>query len=497
MKKDLFFVFALALLQFTASAQAPALLKDDGSSGFTPATSVFEDANGLVGIGTTGPAALLHIDNHTSSTTDYFSITRTTITPPPNFSAVSNPLFTVNTDGFVGIGTATPQVLFDVKAKAPANTTDLLDNPPAFAITDQNDAGIFGVWNFTNGSHRGAGLFISGYDDLDPNTPLYPALVVLDETNGRLPFAVASNGIIAAGHDVTNGFTPISQIDFRKFNNYDYLLNVGGPNGLSDTYFNVSNDGNVGIGTANTGNATLEIVRNSTNQGSVAQLSIVAPSTVPRFIYAGTGSSPASGSTYFSVKPTGTGIGIDDLSTGSTLALKGIGSSLTLFDMYPNGGYPALMRFVSSAGAVRHVITEADNNLYILPGGGGNANNKMVVDGALTVTGKVSIGTEAPNGSYSNYQLGVDGNIVAKKVIVQTASWADNVFDANYPLPTLQQVSNYIAQHKHLPEIPDECQVTEQGVDVGEMNRLLLKKIEELTLYVIAQQEQINALTKK
>jgi len=93
--------------------------------------------------------------------------------------------------------------------------------------------------------------------------------------------------------------------------------------------------------------------------------------------------------------------------------------------------------------------------------------------------------------------LGVDGDIVAKKVIVQTTSWADEVFEENYKLATLEEVGAFIKQHKHLPEIPSEKEVLENGVSLGEMNKLLLKKVEELTLYMIAQQNQVNELMKK
>jgi len=111
--------------------------------------------------------------------------------------------------------------------------------------------------------------------------------------------------------------------------------------------------------------------------------------------------------------------------------------------------------------------------------------------------GKVQIGATAPSGTFASYLLGVDGDIVAKKVIVQTSTWADNVFDKDYPLKPLAEVETFVETNKHLPEIPSEREVIEKGIDVGDMNKLLLQKIEELTLYVIAQQKQINELIKK
>jgi hypothetical protein len=86
----------------------------------------------------------------------------------------------------------------------------------------------------------------------------------------------------------------------------------------------------------------------------------------------------------------------------------------------------------------------------------------------------------------------VNGKIFATEVKVSLESWEDIVFDKAYKLMPLPELNSFIATNKHLPEIPSEKEVLENGVNVGEMNALLLKKIEELTLYVIEQQKQID-----
>ena len=90
----------------------------------------------------------------------------------------------------------------------------------------------------------------------------------------------------------------------------------------------------------------------------------------------------------------------------------------------------------------------------------------------------------------------VNGKIFANEVKVSLDSWQDIVFDKAYKLMPLPELNSFIATNKHLPEIPSEKEVLENGVNVGEMNALLLKKIEELTLYVIEQQKQIDVLKK-
>ncbi len=105
--------------------------------------------------------------------------------------------------------------------------------------------------------------------------------------------------------------------------------------------------------------------------------------------------------------------------------------------------------------------------------------------------GSVAIGTAANPG---NYKLAVEGKIGAREIDVKTGSWADFVFDQDYALPGLEQVDTYIQAHHHLPDLPSEAEVLENGISLGEMQKLLLQKIEELTLYVIDQQKQIKQL---
>jgi hypothetical protein len=104
--------------------------------------------------------------------------------------------------------------------------------------------------------------------------------------------------------------------------------------------------------------------------------------------------------------------------------------------------------------------------------------------------GNVAIGTV----SAGSNKLAVEGTIGARKMKVTQAAWADFVFHPDYQLPTLQEVERYINTNKHLQGIPTTEEIQKDGVDLGEMNKLLLQKVEELTLYMIEMKKEIEQL---
>lgn len=75
--------------------------------------------------------------------------------------------------------------------------------------------------------------------------------------------------------------------------------------------------------------------------------------------------------------------------------------------------------------------------------------------------------------------------------------WADKVFEKNYQLMSLKEVAKYVEQNKHLPNVPSAEEVVKNGVAMDEMVAKLLEKVEELTLYTIQQQKEIDELKKK
>lgn len=107
-----------------------------------------------------------------------------------------------------------------------------------------------------------------------------------------------------------------------------------------------------------------------------------------------------------------------------------------------------------------------------------------------TKDGNVSIGTTDPKG----YKLAVAGKIRATEIKVEATPWPDYVFAKDYKLPSLKETEQHINEKGHLPGIPSAEEVKSNGINVGEMNAKLLQKIEELTLYLLQQQKEINEL---
>jgi len=130
------------------------------------------------------------------------------------------------------------------------------------------------------------------------------------------------------------------------------------------------------------------------------------------------------------------------------------------------------LQFGTNSGNAPYVSGSAEGSLAL-----GTANSAKLW---VLPNGNVGIGTTAPSA-----KLSVNGDIKAKKLLVSQAGWPDYVFDSSYVLRSLNDLAFFIDKNKHLPDMPSAKEVAEKGISVGDNQALLLKKVEELTLYLL------------
>lgn len=129
---------------------------------------------------------------------------------------------------------------------------------------------------------------------------------------------------------------------------------------------------------------------------------------------------------------------------------------------------------------------------------GATFNNNTTFNQQAKFNGKASfnnvgIGTndpQAPLHLVGNARI--EGDLVARRVSLDIGSFPDYVFEDNYELMTLQDLEAFVKEHKHLPGVPSEKEVVSGGMDVAQINTLLVEKVEELTLYTIDQEKKIK-----
>ena len=159
---------------------------------------------------------------------------------------------------------------------------------------------------------------------------------------------------------------------------------------------------------------------------------------------------------------------------------------------------------------IGNTLASNPNNHTLIVGGTLNTTGLYVNDqlfvsspwaittGRINYGGQVAIGTSLASNP-NNYTLAVNGKIGAKDMQIENSSstWPDYVFEDGYPLPSLSEVESYILENRHLEGMPSAAEVDKKGYSVNEFNLVLLRKVEELTLYLVQQQKEINQLRQE
>jgi hypothetical protein len=204
------------------------------------------------------------------------------------------------------------------------------------------------------------------------------------------------------------------------------------------------------------------------------------------------------------------------------------GDTIACFNFTYNGNVTNGLNFYNYADGSTKLLLTGPGNLVL--GSTSDNGNKLQVTGNANVTGNVTVSGSAirfaglsgdnsvnrilaadVNGNLyyrdasslalnetMNSDLAVNGRISAQKMLItQTGRWPDYVFSKHYKLPSLSEVENFISQNNHLPGIPSAAEVEKKGIDVGCNQAAQLRKIEELTLYIIQQDKELKSLKQE
>jgi YD repeat-containing protein len=295
------------------------------------------------------------------------------------------------------------------------------------------------------------------------------------------------NPLLVLEDDIAAGYT---QLAF-KGTGRTYHLGVGG---ASESGFSVANkwflydnnagamrltvdaSGNLGLGTTTPGNR-LSIYSSTANTSGLQ--------------FARLNNSATAGSSNGKV------LGLD--ASGNVILVNDDAGTTTGWSYTGNSGLNSSTNFIGTIDSKDLVFRTNNierskflaNGNYVV-GTGTDKGKTFQVFGTGYFGNTVSIGTDSTGDA--NYNLYVSKGIRARKVRVDADSWADYVFEKNYVLPKLNELEEYIQQHKHLPDVQSADEAQKQGVDLGENQAVLLKKIEELTLYVIQQNKELEVL---
>ena len=165
----------------------------------------------------------------------------------------------------------------------------------------------------------------------------------------------------------------------------------------------------------------------------------------------------------------------------------GIGTTTPTAQLHTTGSV-RLAGVTSDSTKTRVLVSDTSGNLYYRNASSLTGHWQYANGTVYDSVDNIAIGTSNPY----NYKLAVNGTAIFTKAKVKTAgTWPDYVFEQGYRLPDLKDLEVYLQTHHHLPDIPSQAQVQQDGIDLSEHAAALLKKVEELTLYTIRQDKQL------
>lgn len=373
------------------------------------------------------------------------------------------------------------------------------------------NVGIYGNTSGTGinwaGYFAGGNVFIENKLGIGQSQPLWPLDISAPQAVARLLSSTSTFGSVLELRNLSTSPTYLGAINFNNSDNsYPGQLGYTGDDAMTfrtsgSEQMRIKSNGYVGIGSTNP-QSWVDIWRNST--AATPQLTLREADVDYARMNFKMGLLPYEWS--ITALPSGTSQEADFLitytgasSSGSRLQIKGTGEvviPIGLDASYATNGY--LM-----TGAANGTNVVLDNNEILARNNGLASNLSLQRDGGDLVmceleNGRVRIGS-TPGGYPTDpaYLLAIGGKVICEELKVQLqASWPDYVFSHNYMLTPLLDLEQEIKETGHLPGVPSAEEVHAEGLEIGAMQRIMMEKIEELTIYVIELKKENEILAR-
>ena len=229
------------------------------------------------------------------------------------------------------------------------------------------------------------------------------------------------------------------------------------------------------------------------NVGTINTASINVDVTSLNFYWSTTGNIGNNGDSNFvgNVDSVRLGFRTKNIERLSILPTGNIGiGTITPTAQFHTTGTVRLAGLTSDSTKTRVLVSDTSGNLFYRSASGLTGPWQYVNGTVYDSADNIAIGTSNPQG----YKFAVNGTAIFTKVKVKTAgTWPDYVFAKDYHLPDLKELEDYLLTYRHLPGMASEAEVQKDGIDVGDHQAALLKKVEELTLYLIDENKRLQA----
>ncbi len=447
----------------------------------------------------------------------------------------STVIYPTNINANVGIGTTAPAARLHVKGLGgftakfeSANANNILGFQYAGSMkgylgnltsADDMDFGTYsgnanGKVNLVIGNTPKLTLIPNGAVGIGTQSPMAPLHV--KNSGATLNSLLLET---AADANKMEFFTKLGNIGYATASTNDMEFGTSGGNTLGKTHLSTNNvrrlsidaAGAVGIGTQTPG-ATLHVKGPNTSSTTLRLESGTSSNTAEYLTSTGRKGYTSVSSTDMDLGTNSGGATNLNLVTGGVRQMTirpsgfvGIGTNSPATQLHIKGTGSSLLRLESSNPSNTVAFYTAGLNSGYL-GNTGAGKNMEFGTASTNTTGQVqlSIGsvpqlTVFPNGNVGigtasdAFKLSVNGTIRAKEVRVESA-WADYVFDEGYQLRPLNEVAQYIRENKHLPDVTDAATIQQEGLQVAKQMTEMMRKVEELTLYLIQLDKDNQAL---